>query len=141
MTAAPADTSLTPMEEPVPPLLKPAADDAAERSLVDDVQRLIDDGRTLLEAELAYQKSRAAVAGQGAKSVAAWGGLALVLILFALMALTFGLVLSLASVIGPWLATLVSVLLLLIVAVLCGLTAARRWKHVAGQLSAKDDPA
>ena len=127
------------MEEPVPPLIKPAADDAAERSLVDDVQRLIDDGRILLEAELAYQKSRAAVAGQGAKSVVAWGGLALVLVCFALMALTFGLVLGLASVIGPWLATLVTIMALLAAAALCGMTAARRWKHVAGQLSAAEE--
>ncbi|GGZ95026.1 hypothetical protein GCM10011617_13710 [Novosphingobium arvoryzae] len=127
------------MEDQAPPLVKPAADDAADRSLLDDVQQLITDGRTLLEAELAYQKSRAAVAGQGAKSVAAWGGLAVVLVCFALMALTFGLVLGLASVIGPWLATLVTVVALLIAAALCGAAAARRWKHVAGQLSQPDE--
>lgn len=127
------------MEDQAPPLVKPAADDAADRSLLDDVQQLITDGRTLLEAELAYQKSRAAVAGQAAKSVAAWGGLAVVLVCFALMALTFGLVLGLASVIGPWLATLVTVVALLIAAALCGAAAARRWKHVAGQLSQPDE--
>ncbi len=127
------------MEDQAPPLVQPAADDAADRSLLDDVQQLITDGRTLLEAELAYQKSRAAVAGQGAKWVAAWGGLAVVLVCFALMALTFGLVLGLASVIGPWLATLVTVVALLIAAALCGAAAARRWKHVAGQLSQPDE--
>lgn len=127
------------MENQAPPLVKPAADDAVDRSLLDDVQQLITDGRTLLEAELAYQKSRAAVAGQGAKSVAVWGGLAVVLVCFALMALTFGLVLGLASVIGPWLATLVTVVALLIAAALCGAAAARRWKHVAGQLSQPDE--
>lgn len=129
------------MDDTAPPLVTPSADAASERSLVDDVTRMVEDGRTLLEAELAYQKSRAAVAGQGAKAVAAWGGLAVVLVCFALMALTFGLVLSLASVIGPWLATLVTVLALLLGAALCGRIAARRWKHVAGQLTARDDPA
>lgn len=127
------------MEEQAPPLVKPAADDAADRSLLDDVQQLIDDGRTLLEAELAYQKSRAAVAAQGAKSIAAWGGLAVVLVCFALMALTFGLVLGLASIIGPWLATLVTVLVLLSAAALCARAAARRWNHVAGQLTTPDE--
>lgn len=127
------------MEDQTPPLVKPAADDAADRSLLDDVQQLIDDGRTLLEAELAYQKSRAAVAGQGAKSVVAWGGLAVVLACFALMALTFGLVLGLTSIIGPWLATLVTVLVLLSTAALCARAAARRWNHVAGQLTTPDE--
>lgn len=129
------------MDDTAPPLVKASADAAAERSLVDDVTRMVEDGRTLLEAELAYQKSRAVVAGQGARAVAAWGGLAVVLVCFALMALTFGLVLGLASVIGPWFATLVSVLALLLAAALCGLTAGRRWKHVAAQLAAKDDAA
>ena len=66
-------------DEP-PPLI---AEDPAERSLVDDVRQLVGDGRTLLEAELAYQKSRALVAGQAAKSVAGWGALALALLFFA----------------------------------------------------------
>lgn len=123
------------MAQAEPPLLKPATSDAAERSLVEDLRQLANDGRTLLEAELAYQKSRAALAGQGAKSVAGWGALALVLVLFALMALTFGLVLALASVIGPWWATLVSVLVLLAAAGLSGLVAARRWQRVSGQLA------
>lgn len=125
------------MADGEPPLLNDPASDAAERSLVEDLRQLAADGRTLLEAELAYQKSRAAVAGQGAKSLAAWGGLALVLVLFALMALTFGLVLALASVIGPWWATLVSVLLLLAAAGLSGWIAARRWQRVSGQLADK----
>lgn len=119
-----------------PPLLKdPAGEDAAERSLVDDLRLLAADGRTLLEAELAYQKSRAAVAGRGARAIAGWGALALALVLFALMALTFGLVLGLASLVGAWLATLISVLLLLAGAALAALVAARRWSAMARRLS------
>lgn len=122
-----------------PPLVKESASDA-ERSLVDDLRQCAADGRTLLEAELAYQKSRAAVAGQGAKAVAAWGGLAIALVLFALMALTFGLVLGLASLVGPWWATLITVATLLVGAALAGLTAARRWSATAVQLSDKVEP-
>ncbi|MFC0589304.1 phage holin family protein [Novosphingobium aquiterrae] len=117
----------------------PSTSDAAERSLVDDVRDVVADGRTLLEAELAYQKSRAAVAGSGAKGVAAWGALALALVFFALMALVLGLVLALTALIGPTLATLVSVLALLIAAALCGWTAARRWKRTSQLLSGTDD--
>ncbi|MFM5884635.1 MAG: phage holin family protein [Novosphingobium sp.] len=117
----------------------PSTGAAAERSLVDDVRDLVADGRTLVEAELAYQKSRAAVAGAGAKGVAGWGALALALVFFALMALVVGLVLALTSLIGPWLATLVSVLALLITAALCGWTAARRWKRTSSLLTATED--
>lgn len=123
------------MADSEPPLIKDSPSDAAERSLVDDVRQLANDGRTLLEAELAYQKSRAAVAGQGAKGVAGWGALALVLVLFALMALTFGLVLGLASLVGPWWATLIAVLLLLGAAGLSALVAARRWSAMSRLLS------
>lgn len=123
------------MTEGEPPLVKEQPGDAADRSLVDDVRQLVTDGRTLLEAELAYQKSRAAVAGQGAKAVAGWGALALALVLFALMALTFGLVLGLASLVGPWWATLITVVVLLAGAALSGRIAARRWSATASKLS------
>lgn len=119
------------MAEEAPPLVN---EDAAERSLVDDVQQLIDDGRTLIEAELAYQKSRAAVAGQAAKSVARWALLALSLVFFALMALVLGLMLILSPLIGPVGATLAVVGTLLVLAGLAGLRAMRRWQRAAALL-------
>ena len=64
------------MSEPAPPLID---ETAAERSLIEDVRQLVDDGRTLVEAELAYQKSRAVIAGMAAKSIAGWVLLALAL--------------------------------------------------------------
>ncbi|MBS0475885.1 MAG: phage holin family protein [Proteobacteria bacterium] len=115
--------------------------DAARRSLVDDVRVLVDDGRTLLEAELAYQKSRAVVAGAGAKGVAAWGALALALAFFALMALVVGLIVALGVALGPWLAMALVVAALIGAATLCALVAARRWKHTARLLSEQDDAA
>lgn len=120
------------MADEAPPLI---AEDAAERSLVGDVRQLVEDGRTLLEAELAYHKSRAAVAGKAARGVAGWGALALALVFFALMALTIGLVLTLAPLIGPLGATVVVVVVLLVAAGLCGLTASRRWKRAAAQIA------
>lgn len=120
------------MADDQPPLI---AENAAERSLVDDVRQLANDGRTLLEAELAYQKSRALVAGQAAKGVAGWGALALALVFFALMALVLGLILVLAEAIGALWATVVAVLGILVFAALCGWIAARRWHRASAQLA------
>lgn len=120
------------MADSQPPLI---TEDAAERSLVDDVRQLANDGRTLLEAELAYQKSRALVAGQAAKGVAGWGALALALVFFALMALVLGLVLVLAEAIGALLATLAAFAGLLALAALCGWIAHRRWQRASAQLA------
>lgn len=121
------------MDDPSPPLVKPATD--AERSLVDDVKQLASDGRTLLEAELAYQKSRAAVAGAGIKGIAARAALALALVFFALMALVLGVVLGLTALIGAWAATAVTVLTLLLAAGLSGLAASRRWRRMSALLA------
>lgn len=115
-----------------PPLI---AEDPAERSLVDDVRQLVDDGRTLLEAELAYQKSRALVAGAAAKAVAGWGALALALVFFAIMAVVLGLILALTPQLGALGATGAVVAGLILMSALSGWTAARRWKRAAAQLA------
>jgi len=121
-----------------PPLI---AEDPAERSLVDDVRQLVDDGRTLLEAELAYQKSRALVAGEAAKAVAGWGALALALLFFALMALVLGLILALTPKLGALAATGVVVAGLVVLGAISGITAVRRWKRAAAQIAEQEPPA
>ena len=126
------------MEQHDPPLVQDTPVDAAERSLVDDVRELVADGRTLLEAELAYQKSRAALAGRTVKSMAGWIALALSLLFFALMALVMGLLLTLAPLIGPFGATLLVVVALLISAGLSGWVAARRWSAMSRRLREDD---
>lgn len=126
------------MEQPDPTLVQDASADAAERSLVDDVRKLVSDGRTLLEAELAYQKSRAALAGRTAKSMAGWIALALSLLFFALMALVMGLLLTLAPLVGGLGATLLVMAALLVAAGLSGWVAARRWQAMSRRLSEDD---
>jgi uncharacterized membrane protein YqjE len=120
------------MVDDPPPLTK---DDPATRSLVGDVRQLVEDGRTLLEAELAYQKSRALVAGEAAKGVAGWGALALALVFFALMALVLGLVLALTPLLGALGATAAVVFGVLAAAALCGWIASKRWERASAQLS------
>ncbi|HVR91799.1 MAG TPA: phage holin family protein [Novosphingobium sp.] len=125
-------------DEPVPLV---NTNDAAERSLVDDVRQLIDDGRTLAEAEYAYQKSRAAVAGDGVKGAAAYGGLAIALVLFALVALTIGLLIALTPWLTAWGATAVVTVGLLLAAALSALVAKRRWSAMTSAISGSSDEA
>jgi predicted PurR-regulated permease PerM len=120
------------MADEAPPLIE---EDAADRSLVADVRQLVEDGRTLVEAEIAYHKSRAIVAGQAAKGVAGWITLALALLFFALMALVLGLVLALVPALGALGATVAVVLGLLAMGGLSGWVAVRRWQRAAAQIA------
>jgi len=108
--------------------------DPGERSLVDDLRQLATDARALAQAEAAYQKSRAAFAGEQAKRIAILGVLAAVLLFFALMALTVGLVIALAPLLTAWGATAAVCGGLLLAAGLCVLLASARWRHMNGVL-------
>lgn len=123
------------MDENAPPLIK---EDAADRSLVADVRQLVDDGRTLVEAELAYQKSRALVVRNASKGIALWSAVAFGLLLLAMMAIVFGLIATLAPRIGPGWATIVVVAGLGAMGTLSGLAAVRRWNRLAAQIRDKE---
>jgi hypothetical protein len=111
---------------------------AAERSLVDDVKQLVEDGATLVEAELAYQRSRAVLAGQAAKGIAGLYAFAAVLGLLALVALVVGSVIALSPLVGPWIATLLVAGILLLSAWLAASAAARQWNVTTSKLSGDD---
>lgn len=86
---------------------------AEEPSLKDGVDALFADGKTYLEAEVAYQKSRAGYAANGLKWTAIYGAAAFGLLHLALIGLTVGLVIALVPLVGPWLATAIVVAVLL----------------------------
>jgi uncharacterized membrane protein YqjE len=109
--------------------------DAAERPLADDLRQLVNDGRRLAEAELAYQKSRARYAGAQARGIALLTVLALSLVFFALMALTVGLVIGLAPVLGSLGATGAVFAGLVLFALLCAGLALSRWRGMTRVLS------
>ena len=79
--------------------------EALDRSLPEDMRQLADDARTLAAAEIAYQKARAAFAGNEAKRIAILGLFAAAFVFFTLMALIVGIVIALGPVLGPWGAT------------------------------------
>lgn len=79
-----------------------ADDIAAERSLVEDVRALVEDGKLLAEAEIDYHRKRALYAATAAKGISALFGAAAILAFFAAMALVVGLVLALGQIITYW---------------------------------------
>lgn len=84
-----------------------------EPSLMADVEALVADGRTYLEAEFNFQKTRARFTVDRLKWVAVYGAGAFALLHLALIGLTVGLVIALTPLTGPWIATGIVVVLLL----------------------------
>lgn len=104
--------------------------DAADRSLVDDVRTLVAAGRELAQAELSFQKAKAAYAGKAVRNVAIASAAALALAFVALMALVLGLILTLAPILTPIGATVAVVAGLMIAAVLCLMAARGSWQRM-----------
>ena len=83
-------------------------------SLTDDLVALLEDGKTYAEAEIAYQKSRAGFTANRLKGAIALGLGAFGVFHLALIAFTVGAVIALMPLLGPWGATaLVTVILIL----------------------------
>jgi hypothetical protein len=115
-------------------------DEAAEnRSLIDDVEVLIEDGKTYLEAELNYQKTRALFAGEQAKGVALYGLVGFVFAWMALIGLTIGLIFALTPALGGWGATAVVVVAWLVFAAVALRAAAGRWRRLVASFDVRDE--
>lgn len=105
---------MPPPDPPDDPALPDSVSDDDTPSLVADVEALIEDGKTYLQAELTYQKSRAGFAADRLKWTAIYGAAAFGLLHLALIALTVGLVIALVPLVGPWIATAIVVAVLLL---------------------------
>ena len=92
----------------------PAAPDTTLSGLRDDVTALVEDARNYAEAEIAFQKTRASLAGKHGARAVAMLVLALVLLHIALIALAVGVVIALAPLATIWgaIAIVVGVMLL-----------------------------
>jgi hypothetical protein len=101
----------------LPDEIEPELDEPRfDHSLLDDLDALVTDGKTYLEAELAYQKSRAAFSANRVKWSFVYGAAAFGLLHLALIALAVGAVIALTPLVGPWLATGLVVIALLALA-------------------------
>ena len=90
-------------------------------SLTDDVMALFEDGKTYVQAEVAYQKSRGGYVANRLKGAALFGAGAFAFLHLALIALTVGLVIALAQVVGPWIATAIVVVVMLVIGIVLAL--------------------
>lgn len=119
-----------------------AVDEAAEdRSLIDDVEVLIDDGKTYLEAELNFQKTRVLFVADRAKGLAIFGLLGLIFAWMALIGLTVGLMFALTPSLGGWGAMGVVVAAWLVIAAVALRAAAGRWRDLLASFEAGDGEA
>lgn len=84
-----------------------------DESLSEEISALIDDGKTYVEAEIAFQKTRASIAGKSIGSAAACVIVAIVTLHVAILALAVGLVIALDPLVTIWgaIAIVVGVLL------------------------------
>lgn len=109
-----------------------AAPGMEEPSLNEDIAGLIESGRTYAQAELNFQKTRAALAGKAAGKAALWLLLALVLVNIALITLAVGVMMALAPLITIWgaIGVVVGAILVLVAILVIGA------KQRASQISA-----
>lgn len=109
------------------------------RGLIDDIETLVENGKTYAEAELAFQKTRLAFIAENAKGAAIMGGIAAVLVVLAIVALVFGSILALTPMVGPWAATGIAFGTLLVVALILAQMARGRIRKVLSSFEPDDD--
>lgn len=124
--------------EPVGPT-EEKGDEPTFGSLADDVSALIDDGKTYLQAEVAFQKTRASYAGEKTKQGVVFGFVALIFLHLALIALVVGLVIALGPYLTPFGAVAVVVGVLLLGVAIFTQKAVRRFKALGDAFKSGDD--
>ena len=117
------------------PTLAPAAEDYEHLSLAQDLRQLADEAKALAQAELAFQKSRAAYVGAETRTIVILLVVAAVLVFFAAMAFVVGTVIALGPLLGLW-GAMASVTLVLLALAAFGAWSARsrlrRMLRIAG---------
>lgn len=114
-------------------------DSANFASLKDDLTHLVEDARTYAAAEIAFQKTRAGLAGKKVGRAMVFLVLALVLLNLALIALAVGAVIALAPLVTIWGAIAIVVGVLLIGVVLLVMAAANEGKILGAMFGPGDD--
>jgi len=99
---------------------------AISDSLLDDVEALVEDGKTYVAAELAFQKTRLNYVAEQAKSAAFYTLIAAALVVMAVVSLAIGGLLILTPVIGAFAATGVVFVALMVAAFVFSHFARRR---------------
>lgn len=104
------DEPVTPFRSDEPAAGPRPAEEVARQdsnSLIDDLTALYEDGKTYVEAEAQYQRTRAQFVSNRAGKAAGLGLGALGAVHLALIAFAVGMVITLATLVGPLAATLI----------------------------------
>lgn len=117
----------------------PVAEAARERPLGDDLRALLESGLALAKAEVDLQQARAGYAASKIRAIAIFGVAAFVLVCFALVALTVGLVIALTPILGALGATFAVFGGLVLLALICGLAAKSLWTRMMRELSNRSE--
>lgn len=104
------------------------------------IKALIDDGQTLVEAEIAYRKAQASYGLGEAKAIIVFLLLGFAFGFFTLLAIVVGLLLALAHYVGVWGALAIVGGALAILAVICLARATKRIRAAKAALSAGGKP-
>jgi len=108
-------------------------------SLADGIRELLDDGQLALRSEMAFQKARLGFTGKAGLRIAIMGVVAVLFAHGMVLALTVGLLMGLATIIGPWAATAIVAGLYLAVVGLCAVLALRKWGQIREAFSNQPD--
>lgn len=135
----PAEDAAASASTPAPARDAKGEEPDAFAALKDDVAALVEDARTYAAAEIAFQKTRAGLAGKSAARVALSLLLALVLLNLALIALAVGAVIALAPLVTIWGAIAIVVGVLLAGVALLLLRAAAEGRTIAALFGDGDE--
>ena len=108
-------------------------------SLADDVTALFEDGKTYVEAEIAFQKTRASYAGEKTRQGVVYGLAALAFLHLALIALVVGLIIALTPILTAFGATALVTGVLLLGVVIFARVAMRRFQALGDAFKGSDD--
>ncbi len=114
-------------------------DSFPETSLSDDLHDLFEDGRVYVEAELAFQKSRLALAGDHGKKGIFYAICAFAVLHLALVALVIGAIFALAPLITALGATALVVGLLLLAGGILAMKAKARFESLSDTYSETEE--
>lgn len=119
-----------------------SADDggAPKPGMIKQLRGLYVDGRELVDAEIGFQKARAAAAGRQIRAMAVLAIVGLILVGCALMALVIGTMIALIPVLGAWGAMGATVVASLALTALCFWLAAGRVTKVGALFASDPEP-
>ena len=110
-----------------------------EEPLSEEISTLIEDASNYVQAEVAFQKTRAKFAGRSVASAAAFLIVAIITLHIAIMALAVGLVIALQPLVTIWGAIAIVVGVLLLVTILLALSAKRRADRLSVLFASEKD--